>query len=195
MLQYINLPFILLLDHSLSLNWTNHSNMVDWQDFYTAVRGMKLYLNFDFLVYLWRAAFKSGDSLSSNWIGTLGLKIIKTKTTKEGLLIINMQVHFVPRLVYPSKNPSPPARLLPPQGSSLPGYNLLLPILWVGGPPVRGCSHIMSAKNWGSKPPLPPLSAKNQKLAYPPPPPLVRKNQKLANPPSPPSYHMLSHSN
>ena len=105
--------------------------MVDWQDFYTAVRGIKLYLNFDFLVYLWRAAFKSGDSLSSNWIYTLGLKRITTKTTKEGLLIINMQVHFVPRLVYPSKNPSPPARLLPPQGSSLPGYNLLLPILQV----------------------------------------------------------------
>ena len=49
---------------------------------------------------------------------------------------------------------------------------------------VRGCSHIMSAKNWGSRPPFPSLSAKNQKLAYPPSSPCQKKLE-IGKPPSP----------
>ena len=44
---------------------------------------------------------------------------------------------------------------------------------------LRGCSHIMSAKNGGgSRPaPPPPLSVQNQKLAYPPSPPCQKKSE------------------
>ena len=61
---------------------------------------------------------------------------------------------------------------------------------------IRGGLNIILAKNGGVQIPPPPLSAKNQKLAYPPLPPLVRKTQKLANPPSPlVRNHILLHSN
>ena len=44
---------------------------------------------------------------------------------------------------------------------------------------------MMSAENWGVQtPPLPPLSAENQKLTNPPPI-MLEKNQKLADPPPP----------
>ena len=61
--------------------------------------------------------------------------------------------------------------------------------------PMRGCSHIMSAKNGGSRPPLTPLSAKNLKLVYPPPP-LVRKIRKWLTPAHPiVRNHMWLHFN
>ena len=54
-------------------------------------------------------------------------------------------------------------------------------IFWLLGfcsPMVRGCSHIMSAKNWGPRP----LVSTKSEIGLPPPP-VVRRNWKLGNPP------------
>ena len=47
--------------------------------------------------------------------------------------------------------------------------------------PLRSCSHMMKAKNWGFQTPPHPCQPKLE-ICQPPPTPFVRKNQKIANP-------------
>ena len=62
---------------------------------------------------------------------------------------------------------------------------------------IRGCSHVMSAKNVGDPSSPPPLVSQKPEIGLPPFP-LVRKNQKSGNPPFPPfqkSYFVTLHFN
>ena len=58
-------------------------------------------------------------------------------------------------------------------------------------PPIRGCSHIMSAKIGGVQTPPSPACQPKIRNWLTPPPPLVRKNQKSANPPFPPLSEII----